>query len=204
MWLHTDRLYLALFGSVLFTSALAGVGKKIPACCEYQIEKAYSSVGFSVYKWRVMKEEGIFRDFEGSIHYDPQRPDLSYVEMSVRAASLDTGNRVRDSVLRSDDFFDSAKYPTLHFVSDRIMVKHANELEVLGDLTIHGVTKRITIPARVNGTSTVPGVGTLAGFEASFTIDRTNYGVNGFRWSGGSLAINKDVSIHLALGCVQR
>ncbi len=69
MWLHTDRLYLALFGSVLFTSALAGVGKKIPACCEYQIKKAYSSVGFSVYKWRVMKQEGIFRNFEGCIRW---------------------------------------------------------------------------------------------------------------------------------------
>lgn len=194
----------ALVGSVVFASVLAGAGKNISGSSDYKINKAYSSVGFSIYKWRVMKEEGVFRDFEGDIHYDPKSPDLSQIEVTVQAASLDTGNGTRDSVLRSDDFFDAVKFPTLHFVSHRITPKHANEVDVAGELTIHGVTKRITVPARVNGTSTVPGVGTLAGFEVTFTIDRTDYGVNGFRWSGGSLSINKDVSIHLALGCVQR
>ena len=200
--LLSSALIAALVGSVILASALAG-GERSGGS-DYKINKAYSSVGFSVYKWRVLKEEGTFRDFEGRIHYDPKRPDLSQIEVTVQAASLDTGNGTRDSVLRSDDFFHVEKYPTLHFVSDKITQKNANDIEVVGALTIHGVTKRITIPARVNGTSTVPGVGTLAGFEATFTIDRTDYGVNGFRWSGGSLSINKDVSIHLALGCVQR
>ncbi len=200
--LLTSAVIAYLVGSVIVASAPAGV--EISGSSDYKINKAYSSVGFSVYKWRVMKEEGIFRDFEGHIHYDPKRPDLSQIEVTVQTASLDTGNRTRDSVLRSGDFFNVTKYPTLHFVSEKITQKDANDVEVVGALTIHGVTKRITIPARVNGTSTVPGVGTLAGFEASFAINRADYGVNGFRWSGGSLSINKDVSIRVALGCVQR
>ncbi len=106
-----------------------------------------------------MKEEGTFRDFEGHIHYDPKRPDLSQIEMTVQTASLDTRNGTRDSVLRSDDFFNVAKYPTLHFVSEKITPKDDNDVGVIGALTIHGVTKRITIPARINGTSTVPGSG---------------------------------------------
>ncbi len=184
-------------------SAIPGQETITPKASVFRITKAYSTVGFSVYKWMVMKEEGIFRDFEGQIAYDSSRPDLSQINMTVQAASLDTGNATRDSVLRSDDFFDVAKYSTLHFVSDKVVPKGGNDIKVSGELTIHGVTKRITIPARINGTSTVPGVGTLAGFEATFTIDRTDYGVNGFRWSGGNLSIRKEITIHLALGCVR-
>ncbi len=82
-----------------------------------------------------MKEEGIFRDSEGHIHYDPNRPGLSQIEVTVQAASLDTGNGTRDSVLRSDNFFHVAKYSTLHFVSDRITPRDASDVEVVGALT---------------------------------------------------------------------
>ena len=121
-----------LIGSVVFAGALASNGESTPGGSDYEIEKAYSSVGFSVYKWKVMKEEGHFRDFEGRIHYDPNRPNLSQIEMTIQAASLDTGDGTRDSVLRSDDFFDVAKYPTLHFVSKTITPKNTNEVEVAG------------------------------------------------------------------------
>jgi polyisoprenoid-binding protein YceI len=121
----------------------------------------------------------------------------------VKAASLDTGNTTRDSVLRLDDFFDVARYPTLHFVSESCATVRKNEIELTGLLTIHGVTKRVTLPALINGTSTVANLGTLAAFEATFTMDRTDYGVNGFRWSAGSLVIDKEVNVHVALGCVR-
>jgi polyisoprenoid-binding protein YceI len=79
---------------------------------------------------------------------------LSHVRLTVQAASLDTGNGTRDAVLRSDDFFDVAKYPTLYFANETITPKSPRD----GNLTIQGVTKRITLPAQINGTSIVPGV----------------------------------------------
>ena len=75
-------------------------------------------------------------------------------------------------------------------------------MELTGKLTIHGVTRNVAIPVRINGTSYVPGVGTLASFETDFTVDRTDYGVNGLRCSAGQLAIGNRVNIHIALGCV--
>ncbi|MGB9458784.1 MAG: YceI family protein [Bryobacteraceae bacterium] len=154
------------------------VGAEKAPAADYTVYKSYSTIGFSVYKWVVMKEEGVFREFSGSIHYDPANPERSRVEITAVAASLDTGNSGRDAVLRSDDFFDVAKFPTLHFVSGSVAVTNRQEVELGGKLTIRGVTKCVHVPARINGTSDVPGVGTLAGFETDFRVDRREYGVN--------------------------
>ena len=190
-------------GFLILRPIISGQQEPTPKSATYRINKAYSSVSFSVYKWVVMKEEGVFRDFAGQVVYDPNRPDLSRIEVTVQAASLDTGNATRDAVLRSNDFFDVAKHPTLHFVSEKVIPKGGPDIKVSGALTIHGVTKTVTVPAKMNGTRTVPGVGTLAGFEATFPLNRTEYGVNGFRWSGGNPVIGKEVTIHIALGCVR-
>src|SRR5450755_455595 len=182
---------------------LCAVEASPSASADYAINRSYSTIGFSIYKWIVMKEEGVFREFYGSVHYDPAKPERSHIVITAQAASLDTGNSGRDAVLRSDDFFDAAKYPTLHFESEAVTVKDSHEIVLAGKLTIHGVTKQISIPVHINGTSDVPGVGTLAGFETTFTIDRTGYGVNGLRWSAGQLAIGNQVTIHIALGCLR-
>jgi len=169
----------------------------------YRISKTYTTLSFTATKWMVFKEEGMFQDFSGSLTYDSADPSACAIDVTVQSASLDTRNSTRDGVLRSDDFFDVAKYPTLSFRSASVASAGADSLSVTGDLTIHGVAKRITVPVRVIGARVMPGIGDFAGFETSFTIDRRDFGVLGTRWSGNKIAIDPAVSIHLIIGGVR-
>jgi polyisoprenoid-binding protein YceI len=169
----------------------------------YRVSKTYTTLEFAVTKWMVFKEQGLFQDFQGQLVYDPAHPEKSQVEVTVQASSLDTREPTRDKVLRSDDFFDVEKYPTLSFRSTNAVPKGPDALEVTGDLTIHGTTHRIRIPVKVLGVQEVPNAGTFVGFETNFTIDRRDYGVLGSRWSGGKVAIDNTVYIHLILGGVK-
>ncbi len=173
-----------------------------PAAATYRISPVYSNVSFSIMKF-FFTEEGGFGAYNGTICYDPSRPEKSQVTMSVQAASIDTRNSQRDDVLRSEDFFDVQKYPTLSFVSTSVTSKANNQLEVSGDLTIHGITRQISIPVKFLGAKQMPGWGDFVGFDTVFTIDRTAFGVNGAKWSGGRLILSHDVTIHLTIGAVK-
>jgi polyisoprenoid-binding protein YceI len=165
----------------------------------YQVLPEHSAVGFSIIKWMVFRETGRFTQFTGTIRYDPQHPADSSVAIDVRTESLDTGIAMRDSVLRSDDFFHVERFPTMSFRSVAVQADNPMTLRVTGDLAIRGVTHRITMPVVVLGTSKVQDVGEIAGFESRFTIDRTAFGVNGTRWSGGRLSLSREVDVELRI-----
>src|SRR5436305_5822148 len=142
----------------------------------YKVDADHSGVSFSIRHF-VTNVSGRFRDFDGVIKYDPQNPAASSVEFTVRAASIDTANNDRDEHLRSKDFFEVAKYPTLTFASARVVPRDAATLEVTGNLTMHGVTREITFPVQLLGTMRAPR-GEKAGFEAAFTLNRKEFGIN--------------------------
>jgi polyisoprenoid-binding protein YceI len=154
-------------------------------------------VSFNITKF-FFKEEGGFGQYSGKIFFVPDHPERSRVEMVVQAESIDTRDEVRDRALRSDNFFDVARYPTLSFVSTSVVPRQNGMLDVAGDLTIHGVTKQITIPVRFLGTKQMRGWGNFIGFETEFTIDRTEFGVNG--GSSWSAVLSKEVEVHLSVG----
>jgi polyisoprenoid-binding protein YceI len=190
-------LSLALALSLATAPAFANDGAST-----YEISHVYSNISFSIMKF-FFKEEGGFRSYSGQIYYNPTRPERSRVQMTVQATSIDTRNEGRDRVLRSDDFFDVEHYPTLAFVSTSVTPKPGNVLDVAGDFTIHGVTKHITIPVRFLGDKQMQGWGDFVGFDTEFTIDRTAFGVNGSRWSGGAAVLGRDVNIHLTIGAIR-
>lgn len=193
---------MSFMNRVLFCVLMLMLTAPSPAygkAATYEITHLYSNVSFSIMKF-FFKEDGGFRQYSGEIVYDPDRPERSSVQMTVEAASIDTRNEGRDRVLRSDDFFDVARYPTLKFVSTSIKPKQNGMLDVAGDLTIHGITKHITIPVHFLGAKQMQGWGDFVGFDTEFTIDRTAFGVNGSRWSGGTLVLSKEVNIHLSIG----
>lgn len=119
-------------------------------------------MGFSLYKWMVLKEEGRFREFDGKITYDPSNLGALSVEMSIAASSVDSRNESRDSALRSNDFFAAGAYPVLSFKSTHAEVRAADLLHVTGDLTIRDVTKQIVVPIRILGRHTVRSIGELS------------------------------------------
>jgi polyisoprenoid-binding protein YceI len=184
---------------LLLSLAFVFQGYASDRSAKYEITPMYSNVGFSIMKFFI-KEEGGFRDYGGEIFYDPDHPERSWVNMTVKAASIDTRIDNRDKALRSEDFFDVDHYPTLSFKSVSVAAKPGDTLDVTGDLTIHGVTKRITLPVHFLGVRKLQGWGEFAGFDTEFTIDRTAFGVNAARWSGGRLILSNEVTIHLAIG----
>jgi polyisoprenoid-binding protein YceI len=169
----------------------------------YTVTKSYSTLSFTATKWMVFKEEGLFQEFSGTITYSAQDPSKCRIDVTVQAASLDTRNWVRDRELRTDDFFDVEKFPTLSFRSTGVKTTGKESYDVEGDLTIHGVTKRVTVPVKMIGVRVMPGIGDFAGFETTFNIDRRDFGVLGSRWSGNTMAIDPTVVLHLIIGGVR-
>ena len=170
----------------------------------YQVEPVNGTVSFSLMKWGVIREEGSFRDFKADIHYDSREPAKSRVEFEVKAASVDTKNGARDGTLRSEDFFHVKKHDKLTFKSVRVTPRSKDIADVIGDLTIKGVTKRITVPVRLLGINK-HGSNELAGFETEFKIDRRAFGVTGGRWTAAAPGVlGNEVTIRVIAGGVKR
>jgi polyisoprenoid-binding protein YceI len=184
-------------------SAFPFIISHVSSAQTYLIRPVYSTVTFNITKWMVLPEQGQFRQFDGTVTYDPAHADQSKIEMTIWAASIDTKEETRDGVLRSDDFFDVARYPTLTFRSTAVRAISPNNLQVTGDLTIRGVTKRISVPVTVRGVHELPNIGQLAGFDTSFTINRRDYGVLGNKWGAVPAALSDEVEIHLLVGAVK-
>ena len=170
------------------------------ATTRYEIKPVYSTVRFSIVKWGVLKEEGVFRNFNGTLDYDAERPERSRVDLVVDAASLDTKNDGRDSTVKSEDFLDVRRHPTMEFHSTAVKGN-----VVTGNLTLHGVTRRIQFQVKPLGIRNVPRVGKLAGFETTFTINRQQFGVTGGRWTaaGGPGVLSDAVEIHIIIGATE-
>jgi polyisoprenoid-binding protein YceI len=174
--------------SVAWALLLPALAAAEPAV--YKIDPDHSGVGFTIRHF-VSNVPGRFRDFDGSIRYDKLEPAASSIELTVRAASIDTGNGDRDEHLRSADFFEVQKFPTLTFTSTEVKARDGNVLEVTGDLTLHGTTRRIAIPVQVLGTVKTPN-GEKAGFEAIFTLNRKDFGITWNRVLDASGAVLGD------------
>jgi polyisoprenoid-binding protein YceI len=175
----------------------------LPALAEtetFTFDKNHTLVGFRIRHF-VSKVEGRFRDFDGSIWIDRQNPSASRVELTIQAASVDTAVEGRDKDLRSENFFDVAKYPTITFKSTKVNPKGNDAYDVTGDFTMHGVTKAITVPVKLGGFMKVPtrgGMGEKAGFEAAFPLNRKDYGITWNRpLDQGGFMLSDDVDINI-------
>ncbi len=157
--------------------ALAAVTFLFAATAQYQVDKVHSNVGFSI-RHLLSQVQGKFDTFEGVIVYDAEAPAAGSVEFTVDAKSINTGNDRRDTHLRSADFFDVEKFPKLTFRSEKVEAKGPGDLAVTGPFTMHGVTKTMTIPVKVLGVIKTQAMGTRAGFEAHFTVNRKDFGIN--------------------------
>jgi polyisoprenoid-binding protein YceI len=163
------------------------------------LDKAHSEVGFEV-RHLLTRVRGRFTDFDGAIDYDPDAPERSTVTFAARTASIDTGEPQRDAHLRSADFFEADRYPSMTFVSRGIDRTDADRYVVTGDLTIRDVTRTIELPVTYLGAATDPWGNEKLGFEASITISRKDYGLawNAVLETGGFL-VGDDVKVNLSL-----
>ncbi len=145
----------------------------------FTFDKAHTLVGFRIRHF-VSKVEGRFDKFDGTVWIDRANPSASKVELTIQAASIDTANENRDKDLRSDNFFDVARYPTITFKSTKIEPKGKDAYEVTGELTMHGVTRTITAPVKHGGFLKLKGrtgMTEKTGFEISFPLNRKDFGL---------------------------
>jgi polyisoprenoid-binding protein YceI len=182
--------------ALLLAFGLATAGAARSATETYVFDKPHTQVAFRIRHW-LTKVDGRFRDFDGHIWLDRAKPADSRVDVTIQAASIDTGTENRDKHLRSADFFDVEKYPTITFKSTKVAPKGKDLYEVTGDLTIHGVTKTLTIPVRNTGFLNL-GKQEIAGFELTIPIKRQDFGIAWNRTADtGGVMLGDDVEINV-------
>jgi polyisoprenoid-binding protein YceI len=184
--------------------ALPGAASVPPAATgSYSVDKTHSEVGFQV-RHLVSKVRGGFADFSGSIRIDAAKPETSFVDFTVKVASIDTKEPKRDAHLKSPDFFDAEKYPEIRFVSRKVVPGGEGRYDVTGDLTMRGVTKEVTLPVTFTGFVRTPFGDERAGFETSLSLNRKEFGIN---WNKaldqGGFMLADDVAISINLETVK-
>jgi polyisoprenoid-binding protein YceI len=170
----------------------------------FTIDAGHSEVGFQV-RHIVSQTRGRFNDFAGTVELDPQNLPASSVEFKVKTASIDTNMPDRDKHLRTADFFDAEKYPEITFKSKSIKATGKDTYDVTGTLTLHGVSKEVTLPVTYTGQAKDPWGNTRAGFSTATTINRKDYGIvwNKALDAGGAM-LGDDVKISIDLETVKK
>lgn len=167
----------------------------------WTLDPAHSQVEFMAKHMMITKVRGRFATVNGTVEVDESDLSQSRVEVEIDAPSIDTRQEDRDTHLRSGDFLDVENHPTLSFRSKRVEgleLEPGNEFRVVGDLTIRGVTKEVTLEAVYEGRGTDPWGGDRLGFSADTVIDRREFGLE---WNQaletGGILVGNEVKIHL-------
>jgi polyisoprenoid-binding protein YceI len=174
----------------------------LPSVCwakTYTVDPDHSSVTFRV-RHLFTEVEGRFKQFKGTIAFDPAKPEETKVQGGIAAASIDTNNDKRDEDLRSSNFFDVAKTPDISFETTQITDVNKADMtaKVHGNLTMHGVTKPVVLDGKFLGEAKDPWGNQKAGFHAEGKIDRRDWGLT---WNkaleAGNVLVGNDVTIRI-------
>jgi len=161
----------------------------------YKIDPVHSSISFKVRHF-FSYVNGNFKKFDGTIEVDPDHPEKSSVTATIDVASIDTKDENRDADLRSDHFFDVTKYPTITFKSKSVKQTGPDGGDVMGDLTMHGVTKEFTLHVKFLGKGKGMGEKSISGWQVTpEPIKRSEYGLNWTKMVEGTAVVGEEVTI---------
>ena len=164
----------------------------------WSIDPVHTHVSFSARHMMVTTVRGQFKQYRGTVNFDPADFTRSSFEGEIDVASIDTGNAQRDDHLRTSDFFDAPSHPKITFKSTRIEPKGDGEYIVHGDITIRGVTKPLALEVEFHGVSKNPWGQTVAGLSAHASVNRKDFGVNyNAVLEAGGVAISEKVKIEI-------
>lgn len=168
----------------------------------WQIDSAHSHISFRVRHMMISRVRGEFTEFDGTIDFDENNPEQTDVEVTIEAASIDTQEEDRDEHLRSEDFLYVEKYPTIDFRSKRVELIDEEHAKLIGDLTIRGETNEVELDVTCQGMAQSPWGTMSAGFAATTTLSRKNWGLtwNQALETGGFLVgdeLTVDIEIEL-------
>jgi polyisoprenoid-binding protein YceI len=186
------------------TNATTAPGVIADKTTTWTIDPVHSTVEFAVRHLMVSTTRGRFTGVTGTIVIDETDLTRSHAEITIDAATVDTGNEQRDADLRSANFLDVEKYPTITFKSTRVAVA-GDEYRVFGDLTIHGVTREVVLDTEFNGENKAPWGSEVIGFTATTKISRKDFGLtyNPAMETGG-FVVGDEVKIQLEIEAVKQ
>ncbi len=197
--------YLArAISAVALAAALSLPGAA--ATSNWQIDPNHSAAQFAVRHLAISTVRGAFTKVSGTVQLDDKDISKSSVDVTIDTASVDTRVEARDKDLRSDHFFDVEKYPTITFKSTKVEQVEAGKLKVIGDLTIHGVTKQVVLDVE-GPTAPVkdPWGSQRAAVNATTKINRQDFGMKwNTKMDSGGLVVGDDVAITLDVEMVQK
>jgi polyisoprenoid-binding protein YceI len=170
----------------------------------WKIDPAHSEVNFSVRHMMISNVRGQFEQFTGTVNFNEENPSLSSVDVQINTASISTKESMRDNHLKSPDFLDVEKYPTMTFKSKYVRPTGKNSGEIVGDLTIRGVTHEVVLDVEYSGQAKSPWGTTSAGFTANAKINRKDFGLT---WNQaletGGVLVGDDIKITIELEVVK-
>ena len=185
--------------SLALTAAFALLAVPGWAASTYAVDPAHSEVSFQI-RHLVTKVRGTFGKFDGTIVKDDANASASSVEFAIETGSIDTGIADRDNHLRSPDFFDAAKHPSITFKSTKVEKVSDTEYRVTGPLSIHGVSKVVTLPVTFDGEVKDPWGNVKGGFSTSTRLNRKDFGIT---WNKaldtGALLLGEEVDVTINL-----
>ncbi len=179
------------------------LGVELPEPGEWKIDPAHTVISAVARHLMVAKVRGYFRQFEGTIHV-AEKPEDSWVEVEIDAASIDTGTKERDDHLRSPDFLDVENHPKIVFKSTKLEPGTDGDFKLHGDLTMRGVTRPVVLDAHYEGSSPDPWGGKRMAFSASTELHREDWGIT---WNvaleTGGFLVSKTLKVEIEVEAVK-
>lgn len=177
----------------------------LPETTTWQLDASHSSVGFSVKHLMIATVKGSFGKFDAAFLGDEKDLSSAKVTVNVDAASITTANDQRDGHLRSGDFFDVEKFPAMSFVGKKVIGDAFGAFKLVGDLTIRGTTKEVTLDATFEGRAKDPWGNSRLGYSANGKIRRSDFGLT---WNqaleAGGVVVSEDVKISVEASFVRQ
>jgi polyisoprenoid-binding protein YceI len=164
----------------------------------WTVDASHAEVGFAVRHLMISTVRGRFGGVSGTVTLDDRNPSASKADVTIDVTSIDTRQEQRDAHLRSPDFFDVANHPTMHFESTRVEGDTNSEFKLIGNLTIRGVTREITLDVTAEGRGRDPWGNDRAGFSAKGKINRGDFGLT---WNqvleAGGVTVGDEVKLSI-------
>lgn len=171
----------------------------------WSIDNSHSEITFTVRHMMISNVRGHFEKFTGTVDFNEQEPARSSVNVQIETASINTKEPNRDAHLRSGDFFEAEKYPTMNFESTRVEPQGPNAGKIYGNLTIRDVTRPVVLDVEYSGMARSPWGTTSAGFTATTTINRKDWNLT---WNKaletGGMLVGEEIKINIELEVVKQ
>ena len=187
-----------------FTLSLLLASASLSSGAEFNIDTAHSGVQFGVRHMMVSKVRGSFSKVAGKVTYDPKNLAATSIDATIDVNTVNTQDAKRDAHLKSPDFFNVEKFPTMTFKSKKVTAASGGNLTVLGDLTLHGVTKEVSLAVAPSEPVKTP-QGVRMGATATTKINRQDFGVTWSRqMDGGGVVVGDEVEITIDIEMIAK